>query len=795
MLYSVPLKLFDKYVLKEILPPAALGLVLCAFVLLMNQILLLGELFIQKGVPFGIAMEVLLLLIPSILAFAVPMSVLMGLLGGLGRLSTDSEMTAFQTLGIGIPRLLKPAFIFAAAAWTIASVLAMVLAPRANDRWVRTMTNSVLARVELRIRPQEFNESIPSTVLFIQEILPDNTWKNVFVFLKRDPLEPQVILARRGSIHLYPELKRATLELYDGTIHAGPASSPEEYRITSFGRLEEEIDVENLFPSISSEKRVREKDIFELHRDLRLLRVALEADEKGLGDGGKSRRDQSESAFRLREIRSHEVEIQKKFALPFTCLIFVLIGLPLGIVSRKGGRTSGFSLSLAIIILYYTLITTGEKMAMGGKITAFWGMWGPDFVLALVGIILWGMTKRGPGSLSLPAFISKAEKGPISESSSRTGKPRRRRIIRASLRFPNILDRYLSRKYLALFGLVFSGLVAFSVLAMFFERLDDVFRHDKPIGLLVSYLWFRLPDLVFFILPVATLTSTLLTLGLLAKFNETTAMKAAGISLYRTVVPVIVLALTAGGGAFLLQNRLMPAANSRAEETWNRIIDLPPRSYSFLNRHWVLGLEKDRIYHYELFDVPSSTFRRLSLFDVDLSSWTMSRRVFAEKAVFGDLRFVVERGWLREFSARTSQLFERKGDWTFEIPEPKSYFLREWREPSQMTYRELRTYTREVREMGFEATRLRIDLGTKLAFPSVSLVMALLAIPFAFSLGRRGVLVGAGLSVVIAAVYWGAVAIFRSLGYVGFLEPGLAVWGPHVIFGLGGAFLLLRQRT
>lgn len=790
------MKLFDRYVLKEIAPPAVLGLVLCTFVLLMNQILLLGELFIRKGVPLSVAAEVLLLLIPSILAFGVPMSVLIGLLGGLGRLSADSEMTAFQTLGIGIPRLLRPAFVFAVIAWMVSSYLALVLAPRANDRWVRTMTDSVLARAELRIRPQEFNESIPNMVLFIQDIPQDKTWRNVFVFLKENPGGPRIILARRGSLHLYPDSKRATLELHEGTIHSGSVSSPEEYSITSFGRLEEEIDVESLFPTISSEKRVREKDIFELRRDLRRLRKEFEAEIKaGRGSATDERGRRSDSAFRLREIRSHEIEIHKKFALPFTCLIFVLIGVPLGVVSRKGGRTSGFSLSLAIIVLYYVLITTGEKMAVTGTITAFWGMWGPDFILALAGLFIWFWMRRRPGGLSRPLDLSNGPKGTGKPSGPRQRKPRRKSPFRMSLRFPNILDRYVIRKYLVLFGFVFVGLLAFSVLATFFERLDDVFRHGKSVGLLLTYLRFRLPEIVFFILPVTTLTSSLLTLGLMAKSNEVTAMKASGISLYRIVAPVLALALAAGGTGFLLQDRLMPAANSRAEEIWNRIVDLPPRSYSFLNRHWILGLGKNRLYHYEFFDPESSTFGRLSLFDIDLRDWTMNRRLFAEAGAFGENLITVERGWVRDFRGMSPQSYAVLSGSTVKVPETRSYFLREGREPGRMSFGELRSYTREVRDMGFETTKLRIDLGTRLAFPLVSLVMALLAIPFAFSLGKRGALAGAGLSVAIAAAYWGAVAIFRSLGFVGFLEPFAAVWGPHLIFGVGGAYFLFRLRT
>ena len=167
----------------------------------------------------------------------------------------------------------------------------------------------------------------------------------------------------------------------------------------------------------------------------------------------------------------------------------------------------------------------------------------------------------------------------------------------------------------------------------FFERIDNVYAHDKPLSLFFQYIWARVPEFAFFILPVTALTTTLLALGILTKFNEVTAMKACGISLYRLILPVLFMALAASLSAFYLQERILPRANNKAEEIWNRINDAPSRSYSYLNRHWVLGRDKSRIYHYDFFDPGRSVFSRLSIFDIDLASWTLAGRTYAEKAV------------------------------------------------------------------------------------------------------------------------------------------------------------------
>jgi LPS export ABC transporter permease LptF/LPS export ABC transporter permease LptG len=780
-------KFFDRYILREVAPPFGIGLLLCAFVLLMNQILLLAELFITKGVSLGLAAEVLIYLIPSLLAFAVPMAVLMGILAGLSRLSTDSEIVAFRTLGISSRRLARPVFVFAFAGWLVTSYLTLFLAPRANYKWVQTITGSVLAKVQVRIVPREFNETVPKMVLYIREIDRDKTWRNVFVYLTKEPAEPRLILAREGRLDLFPETKTATLVLTDGTVHSYPLAEPEKYSITSFKRLEEGIDVESLFASMAGRKRVREKDILELREGVRELRVELAALKlRGADVPEPTLRDKT------RDYRAHWIEIHKKFALPFVCFIFVLLGLPLGMTTKKGGRTSGFTISIAVILLYYILITAGEKLAMDGKVPPFLGMWGPNLLLILAGLYLFVKSMRETVLFSgLAKLLRKRGAGAGPARTRREGL----RFPRISVRFPNILDRYVIRKYLAIFALIFIGLISVSIIVTFFERIDNVYAHDKPLSLFFQYIWARVPEFAFFILPVTALTTTLLALGILTKFNEVTAMKACGISLYRIIFPIIFMALVTSLSAFYLQERIMPRANTRAEEIWNRINDYPSRSYSYLNRHWVLGREKDRIYHYDFFDPGRAAFSRLSVFDIDLATWSLAGRTYAEKAVLVGETLRLTGGWSRRFSGDMAEGFRTSGEAEMPGVERKDYFLKEWKEPSQMTLAELRAYTADVAEMGFDTTRFRVDLHGKIAFPFVCLVMTLLGIPFAFTMGRKGALVGIGLSVTIAMIYWGAIGVFRSLGYVNYLAPFLAAWTPNLVFGLAGIYLLFRLRT
>ncbi|OGD13973.1 MAG: hypothetical protein A2W20_05965 [Candidatus Aminicenantes bacterium RBG_16_66_30] len=771
-------KLLDRYVLREVVPPFFIGLLLIVFVLLMNQVLLLAELFIDKGVPALEALRILGLLVPSILAFALPMAVLMGVLGGLARLSSDSEVVALQSLGVGPRRLGLPVLAFGLGGLLLTLPLALVLAPRANSAWVRTMSSSVLARVRIKVGPLVFNESLPNIVFFVRETGRDERWRDVFAYMADDPADPRLVLARSGTIRLYPEQRRAVLELADGVVYSGPLNDPAKDTLTSFERLEEEIDVEDLFPTVSSAKRVREKDIGELVRDL----ASLEAGPPGLRDS--------------REVRAHRIEIHKKFALPAACLVLAFLGLPLGLMTGRAGRTGGFSTGLVIILLYYALLTAGEKAAMDGRLSAFLGMWGPDIVLAAAGAALYARAGRPRPVLRRPAHgpspaPERADTAPVPAPAPAPPAGLRSR----PLRFPGLLDRYVSRKFLTVLALVLAGLAAAAFILAFLERLGETLARGKPVGLLARHVWFKLPELLAFLLPVAVLTAALLSLGFLARTNEATAMKACGVSAYRTVLPVLVLTAAACLLALAVQERVVPAAHARSEAAWSAINDLPAQSYSFLNRHWILGRSGDRIYHYDYLDPVSGAFSRLAVFDLDPGRWVLARRFFAERAAFEGNALGYRDGWTRDFTAPAGPSFVRSGSGRLDLADGKDAFLKTRREPLQMTLAELDRYVDEVRDMGFPTDRLRAELAQKSAMPFVSLIMALLAVPFGSWMGRKGTLVGVGLSVAVAMAYWGTFAVFRSLGSAGVLTPFVGAWGANLIFGLAGIVGLFRLRT
>ncbi|RLE06049.1 MAG: LPS export ABC transporter permease LptF [Candidatus Aminicenantes bacterium] len=778
-------KPIDRYLLKELIPPFLLGLLVYTFVLLMNQILLLSELFIARGVPLPTILRLMIELLPSILAFTLPMAVLMGILAGLSRLSTDSEIIAFKTLGISYTRLLQPILIFAFLGWLVTALFTMYLAPWGNYQWVRTLSSSVLARAQIQMKPREFNEAIPQLVLYIQEINAQGEWQNIFLYSAKKPEEPQLVLAQKGQLTILPGGNKAIMRLFNGTIYSFPLYDPEKfYRLTSFSSYEEEIDISHLIHQISPEKRVREKTITELKRDLSSLKEEIK-----LIQGSKTLLARAKE----RAYRTHLVEFHKKLALPLACLVFALLGLPLGASTRKGGRASGFTLSLIIIVVYYVLITAGEKLAVDGQIEPWLGMWGANIILTILGIFLfWGTLREISYHLRSKKLIT--EKELVGRELAPLA---RRRLFSVWPRGKiwNILDRYIIRRFFWLFALIFLGLLILFVIITFFERIDRVYEHQKPLSLFLQYIWFRLPEFIHYVLPMAALTATLLTFGLMSKFNEVTAAKACGISLYRLIVPLVILGVLISGLSFYLQESILPAANKKQEQLWNRINDLPPRTYSQVDQRWVMSQTRQKMYYYRYFDPLAAAFSQIMIFEFNPTSWSLKRQWSARKAILKGRKMLLSQGWVREFKDKGATTFKEFERVSISPVEDKSYFIKERKVPEQMTFRELKKYIHDIRSQGFSTRRFEVDLQSKLAFPLACLVMVLLALPFSFSMGRRGALVGLGISVVIAMIYWGAIGIFRGLGYIGYLSPFLSAWTPPLLFSAIALYLVFSLRS
>ena len=279
-------------------------------------------------------------------------------------------------------------------------------------------------------------------------------------------------------------------------------------------------------------------------------------------------------------------------------------------------------------------------------------------------------------------------------------------------------------------------------------------------------------------------------------------MKATGISLYRLVIPVVSISAILAVGLFFFDEFYLPQANRRQEALRSTIKGRPPQTFLHPEQNWIFGQpragEPGRIFYYEFFDprpqTSSPTFRSLN----SIPRPSRSRGASSLRGFIGMPR--AEPGALRMAGNATSRAnepeFHEFSNTTFaEIHEDPGYFTKENLQSQEMNFGQLDRYIRDLRQSGFDTMRLRVALWHKLAYPLIAVVMAVLAIPFALSMGRRGSLTGIAVAITVALAYWVVDGVFGAMGNVNYLPAALAAWTPDVLFGLTGGYLLLRTPT
>jgi LPS export ABC transporter permease LptG len=293
------------------------------------------------------------------------------------------------------------------------------------------------------------------------------------------------------------------------------------------------------------------------------------------------------------------------------------------------------------------------------------------------------------------------------------------------------------------------------------------------------------------VIPLAALLGVLVTFGILSRSSELAVMKACGISLYRIAAPLLVLSLGWSAILYGLEQRIMAQANEKAEALDSHIRGRQPRTSNPLSRQWVVGRDGS-IYHYTYFDPQRRALQNLEIYRPATDAWRLDSQVYARTAAFDGQQWIASTGWQQDFTGRAA--------WTAfaerSLPlEPPDYFETLQPIAEIMTVPQLKRYIDELSASGFNVVPLTIDLQKKLAFPFVTVVMTLLAIPFGMTAGKRGTLYGIGIGIVLALTYWILGGAFAAVGKAGILGPIMAGWAPNILAAGTAAYLLLTART
>ena len=789
------MKLIDRYIVREILPPFAIALLVFTFVLIIPFIIDMAEQLIAKGVPWLTLLRLMATLVPQALGLTIPMAFLLALLVALGRLSSDREVVVLMACGVSPFRLMRPVLILAVICWAATSWVMIEAIPNENQNYREITMRIVADRAEGQVRPREFFEDFPDTVLYVREVPASGGWVDIFAANTRNPAEPEIFVASRGRMLVNREKRTIQMVLENGTRHSTKMSEPVTYEVVRFKQTILNLNPESVFPRTGPARGDRELSIAELKNKI------AEFESTGL------------------PTHNQIIEIHKKFSIPIACFVFAFIGLGLGINNRRDGKLASFVLGIGVIFVYYVVMFGAHSMTKGGLMPAWLAMWVPNILLGAVGLVLvWSRatTIDSPIRLAVPLWLARrftsittgGDVPPAAGARSATVPTRPVVVIRIPrLHYPrpNLLDLYISRLYLRILLMAMGGMAGLFYISTFIDLSDKWFKGQTTLGTLVSYLAWQTPQFMAWILAIAVLLAALVTVGLLTKSSELIVMRACGVSLYRTALPLLLFGIIAGSFLFALEERVLAVTNRRAAYLRHLIRTGSAQTFDVLNRKWLMG-RNGEIYRYEYFDPRRQELNALSVFEFDPQTYALVRRTFATKAAYlpreaqGDsMPWVAQNGWRRQFSSgdlaagdvTTFDQFQ-----SARLPlEPASYFVTEAPEPDRMNFAQLKAYIAMLMASGYNVLEYEVGLHRKIAYPFVAVIMTLIAVPFAVTTGRRGAMYGVGVGIVLALVYWTMISVFAAIGSAGVIPPLLAAWAPNLIFGTAAAYMLLTVRT
>ncbi len=352
------------YILKEILPVFLIGLMVFTIILLMDKILKLIELVVNRGGSLSNILMLFAFISPSFLIITIPVAVLLATLLTFGRLSSDSEITAFKASGMSLYQLFVPISVFALSTFLLASFLVFYGLPWGNRGFKSTLFLLAQSKADIEIKERIFSDTFSGLVVYVDRVpIQGNRMEGILIYDEREKGKSNTIIAKEGFLVKNSQDQDITLRLMNGDIHRYEPQL-QTFQKIKFDTYDLRLELTKTFAAIEKKLKDKEMSIDDIREKMKEVRRT----------GG--------------DPIPYEVEIHKRYAIPFTCIIFALIGVPLGIQPRRSGRSYGFILSILILLAYYISVTLSEIFAMRRTISPLLAGWTPNLLFCGLGIYL-----------------------------------------------------------------------------------------------------------------------------------------------------------------------------------------------------------------------------------------------------------------------------------------------------------------------------------------------------------------------------------------------------------------------
>jgi lipopolysaccharide export system permease protein len=421
------------YLVKEQIAPFLFSFSVIMFLLVLDTILQQIDMILGHGVSWEVATELFFLHVAWQVALAIPMSVLAGSLMAFGRLSGDNEIVAMRTLGVSVFGLMLPPLLSGLVLAGLLVVFNDQILPDFNHR-ARLLTMDIKRKrptVAFQDRAGILINDFRDYHILIGAIDEASGLKDVLIYKYEPTGYPLTLTAREGTIEFANASDEVFLTLIDGEVHRLDELNPDVFVAGEFKKLRLRLGDggRHLSRTVSGYRNDREMSIgmmldrvndYESTADSLRTSAARTfgsfaervvfgesgirggGEKQGRGDlldlrrvSGRSSSNITLAGHKLRQAGRLRVEIHKKLSIPAACVVFVMVGAPLGIRVRRGGAATGAALSIGFFLIYWVFLISGEKLADRAVIAPWVAMWSPNILLALVGFALMlGLVRR-----------------------------------------------------------------------------------------------------------------------------------------------------------------------------------------------------------------------------------------------------------------------------------------------------------------------------------------------------------------------------------------------------------------
>jgi len=370
----------------------------------MNELFRLIDLFVRKGLPIAIVGQILIYTLPVIISYTAPMAILVAIVMSFGRAAQDNEILALKTNGLSFLSIMRTPFVITFFFMIFLVFFNNYVLPESNHRVRNLMLDVTRKRPAVRLSEGVFTEDFRGYTIYIGK--KDERYSKIYDVTIYDAKDGMLITAPRGDLKSFEQDNILRFTLYDGELHQLVDSM--KYQKTQFDkqilniqldddmvrkerdyRNEDELDINGLEQVIHEHKKAIadiRSEIAETGR--KAVDDYLQGDVAGLDRAIFEIEKRTKTLEgTARKLARYQVSYYKKFSLAFACLVFIVIGAPLGYLFKRGG-IAGILAGVFLFSSYYILVIAGEEFADRRNFPAFWGMWLPNFLLLACGVYL-----------------------------------------------------------------------------------------------------------------------------------------------------------------------------------------------------------------------------------------------------------------------------------------------------------------------------------------------------------------------------------------------------------------------